>query len=180
MHHCTLHENAYSSIYIFKIFSGGDTPGPPLTRGGEGTGGGEGSGAEGRGRAGERRGGREGKEGRGKEGGRGGEGRGGEEGTGRGVPILLFLQIEHWPPGYVVAAIYSFALWAWPGFLTNSSAPVHLIKKWLRGNRLHNTCSIELTAFGRAEVSRLDAGKRDLFLSAFFVIRFRLLLPRSV
>jgi hypothetical protein len=39
-----MHENAYSSIYIFKIFSGGDTPGPPLTRGGEGKGGGEGRG----------------------------------------------------------------------------------------------------------------------------------------
>jgi hypothetical protein len=92
-----MHENAYSSIYIFKIFSGGDTPGPPLTRGGEGTGGGEGSGAEGRGRAGERRGGEGGERGRkGEERKEGGEGRGGEEGTGRGVPILLFLQIEHW------------------------------------------------------------------------------------
>jgi hypothetical protein len=75
-----MHENAYSSIYIFKIFSGGDTPGPPLTRGGEGTGGGEGSGAEGRGRAGERRGGEGGERGRkGEERKEGGEGRRGEE-----------------------------------------------------------------------------------------------------
>jgi hypothetical protein len=50
-------------------------------RGGEGQGRGEeerGERGEGRERKGRRR-----------------EGRGGEEGTGRGVPILLFLQIEH-------------------------------------------------------------------------------------
>jgi hypothetical protein len=85
-----MHENAYSSIYIFKIFSGGDTPGPPLTRGGEGTGGrgGEWSGGEGKGRGEERRrGGREGKEGRGKEGGRGGEGK---KGQGGAFPYFFF------------------------------------------------------------------------------------------
>jgi hypothetical protein len=72
-----MHENAYSSIYIFKMFSGGDTPGPPLTRGGEGTGGrgGEWSGGEGKGRGEERR--------RGGERGRKGEERK-EEGEGMG------------------------------------------------------------------------------------------------
>jgi hypothetical protein len=83
-----MHENAYSSIYIFKIFSGGDTPGPPLTRGGEGTG--EGRGVERRGGEGQGRGegGERGRKGQERK--EGGEGRGGEEGTGRGVPILLF------------------------------------------------------------------------------------------
>jgi hypothetical protein len=76
-----MHENAYSSIYIFKIFSGGDTPGPPLTRGGEGTEGGEGSGAEGRGRAGERRGGERGRKGEERK--EGGEGRGRRDREGR-------------------------------------------------------------------------------------------------
>jgi hypothetical protein len=82
-----MHENAYSSIYIFKIFSGGDTPGPPLTRGGEGTGG---RGGEGKGRGEERsRGGErgEGRERKGRREGRGGEGK---KGQGGAFPYFFF------------------------------------------------------------------------------------------
>jgi hypothetical protein len=51
--------------------------------------------------------------------------------------------------------------------LTNSSAPVHCIKKWLSGN-ITQHCSVELTTVGRAEIGRLDAGKRRFFLFRFF------------
>jgi hypothetical protein len=47
-----------------------------------------------------------------------------------------------WPPRHSRAALYAFALWAWPRFLTNSSAPVQWSKKWLSDNILRDTCSV--------------------------------------
>lgn len=66
-----------------------------------------------------------------------------------------------------MAATYSFALWAWPKFLGNSSAPTHLIKNWSTGNASGITCSMEMTYYGRAEVSHLVCGRWNVFPSCY-------------
>jgi hypothetical protein len=56
---------------------------------------------------------------------------------------------------------YSFALWARPRFLMNSSAPLYSIEKWL-------SCNTDYLRSGRNQ--SLDAGRRNLFKWVFLLL----------
>ena len=73
-----------------------------------------------------------------------------------------------------MASIYVFALWAWPMFSANSSAPVRQIKKW---TNLEKSGTTRSTAYNHMEETRYNrttgfgsGGSRMFFFTfSFFV-----------